>query len=138
MKPRRATRGHPLAQARPSTTEAICEPPSEDPVAQALNRMAKVLLPITGTTHRDEHRLETEGDQALKKYLEFCPPQFYGKPNSEQETEAWIDQMEDIFTALNYADQKKVQFATFIQQGPARDWWLRKKEVYKREQREWI
>jgi hypothetical protein len=45
--------------------------------------------------------------------------------------------MEDIFAALNYGDQRKVQFAAFRLQGPTRDWWLRKKEEYAVEQKVW-
>jgi hypothetical protein len=74
----------------------------------------------------------------LERFLKFYPPQLYGKPDSEEEVEVWVDQMKDIFVALSYEDQRKIQFATFRLRGPARDWWHQKKEVYEREQRVWI
>jgi hypothetical protein len=81
--------------------------------------------------------LENEGDRALERFLRFHPPQYYGKPGSEQEVETWVEQIEDIFAALHYGDQRKVHFASFRLQGLAQDWWLRKKGEYETARREW-
>jgi hypothetical protein len=73
-------------------------------------------------TRREKQSPVIEESRALERFLKFYPPQYFGKPNSKQEMETWIDQMENIFAVLNYEDMRKVKFATFKQQGPARDW----------------
>jgi hypothetical protein len=85
----------------------------EDPVAQALNRVADVIQNLARLERREEHRDHLGKDLALEKFLKFLPPLFQGKADSEQEAEAWIERMEDIFAVLNYSDQRKVQFAAF-------------------------
>jgi hypothetical protein len=137
MLPRRETRGRLQTQAEPSTLEENPDSSSGDVVAKALSRVAEVLQHVTRTNYREEHCPETKGDQVLERFLKFNPSPFHGRPDSEQEAEAWVKQMEDMFAALNYANQRKVQFVTFRLRGPARDWWLRKKEAYEREQRTW-
>jgi hypothetical protein len=99
--------------------------------------MAEAMQYMSQSNRRKEHRTQTEGDRALERFLRFHPPQYYGKPRSEQEAETWVEQIEDIFAALHYGDQRKVQFASFRLQGPARDWWLQKKGEYEIARRKW-
>jgi hypothetical protein len=84
--------------------------------------MAEAMRHIYQNNCREKHRLETEGDWALERFLKFNLPQYFGKHGSEQEAETWVEQMEDIFVTLNYGDQRKFQFASFKLQGLARYW----------------
>jgi hypothetical protein len=49
---------------------------------------------------------ETEGDRALERFLKFNRPQYFRKHSTKQEAETWVEQIENIFAALNYGDQK--------------------------------
>jgi hypothetical protein len=119
MPPRRATHRQPAVIAEPQVPQENRKPPNETPIAQALSRIAEAMQHMSQSNRREEHRLEIEGDRALERFLRFHPPQYYGRHSSEQEAETWIEEIEDIFTALHYGDQRKVQFASFRLQGPA-------------------
>nr|XP_027124245.1 uncharacterized protein LOC113740934 [Coffea arabica] len=51
-------------------------------------------------------------DRALEKFQKFSPPKFLGGPDPEG-AERWLETMINIFAALNYAENKQVQFAIF-------------------------
>ena len=61
-------------------------------------------------------------DVALERFQKFNPPTFDGG-SGEEVAERWIETMEKIYQALNYSDERKVMFAAFQLEGPARDWW---------------
>jgi hypothetical protein len=83
MPPRYVTRGHSLAQADPSAAWGNTDPLVEDPIAQALNQMVEIIQHMTENTRHEKHRLIAEGDQALKRFLKFHSPQYFGNPDSE-------------------------------------------------------
>jgi hypothetical protein len=122
MPPRRSTCGHPLAYIESDATQGNTDPLVEDPIAQALNRIAEVIQHMIENTRCEEHRSVAEEDQALERFLKFHPPQHFGKPDSKHEAKTWIDQMENIFVVFNYRDLRKVQLAIFRLPGLARDW----------------
>jgi hypothetical protein len=112
-------------------------PPPEHAAIQASYKMMEVRQQKAETSGREDCRVGVEVGQFLDRFLQCHPPQFLPIPNKKQEAELWIEQMEEIFTVLNCTEQRKVQLATFQLQGPAQDFWLKKKEVHKREQKEW-
>nr|XP_027093480.1 uncharacterized protein LOC113713872 [Coffea arabica] len=61
-------------------------------------------------------------DRALERFQKFSPPKFLGGPDPER-VERWLETMINIFAALNYAEDRQVQFAIFQFEGPARVWW---------------
>ncbi|XP_027150284.1 uncharacterized protein LOC113771099 [Coffea eugenioides] len=96
-----------------------------DPVATAINRITDVLERMTeyqalGPVHHQGGPIDTE-DRALERFLKFGPPTFYGGPEPEV-TEGWWERISDIFTALNYAEERQVTFAAFQFEGAARSW----------------
>jgi hypothetical protein len=90
MPPRPATHGRPAAQPEPNATRGDATPPTKDPIARALNRMAEVMEHMTGNTRRKEHGLVNERDRALERFLKFHPPQYFGMPDMVQEAENWM------------------------------------------------
>nr|XP_027077046.1 uncharacterized protein LOC113700806 [Coffea arabica] len=65
---------------------------------------------------------EREKDRALKRFLKFAPPKFIGGPNPEVE-ENWLERMTIIFTALNYTEERRMNFAAFQFESVARAWY---------------
>ncbi|XP_027158211.1 uncharacterized protein LOC113759833 [Coffea eugenioides] len=61
-------------------------------------------------------------DRALERFQKFSPPKFLGGPDPEG-AERCLETMINIFAALNYAEDRQVQFAAFQFEGPARSWW---------------
>ncbi|XP_071916280.1 uncharacterized protein [Coffea arabica] len=97
-----------------------------DPVATAINRITDVLERMTehqahGVVHHQGGPIDTE-DRALERFLKFGPPKFYGGPEPEV-AEGWWERISDIFTALNYTEERQVTFAAFQFEGAARSWW---------------
>lgn len=58
----------------------------------------------------------------LGDFKKLTPPQFKGTTNPT-EAEAWIQEMEKIFAALQCSEEQKVIFAVFMLQGEANNWW---------------
>jgi hypothetical protein len=83
MPPKRSTRSHSMEQAGPSATKGTSDLPSDNTIAQALNKVAEVLQHLVGTSNQEEPQPVMEGDQALEKFLKFHPPQFYGRLDQE-------------------------------------------------------
>jgi hypothetical protein len=81
------------AQSESNATQGNTNLPTKDPIAHAMDRMAEVIQYLTKNTRCGEHRPVNEGDQTLEGFLKFYPLQYFGKPDSEQEAETWIDQM---------------------------------------------
>nr|XP_027124209.1 uncharacterized protein LOC113740895 [Coffea arabica] len=97
-----------------------------DPVATAINRITDVLERMTehqapGAVHRQGGPIDTE-DRALERFLKFGPPKFYGGPEPEI-AEGWWERISNIFTALNYTEERQVTFAAFQFEGDSRSWW---------------
>nr|XP_027066234.1 uncharacterized protein LOC113692084 [Coffea arabica] len=61
-------------------------------------------------------------DRTLERYLKFAPPKFIGGPDPKL-AENWLERMTNIFAALDYTEERKVNFATFQFEGVARTWW---------------
>jgi hypothetical protein len=60
-----------------------------------------------GNSHCEENQPVNEQIQALERFLNFYTPQYSRKPDTEQEIENRIDQMENIFVVVNYEDLRK-------------------------------
>ena len=61
-------------------------------------------------------------DRALERFQKFSPPKFLGGPNPEG-VERWLETMINIFAALNYTEDRQVNFTVFQFKGPVRAWW---------------
>lgn len=44
-----------------------------------------------------------------------------------------MEQLDDIYKALGYSEERKVPFDAFRLKGPVRDWWLRIRGEWERE-----
>ena len=98
----------------------------EQSLVQAFTKMTEVLEGAVG------RQTKKTKDEALERFLKFQPPIFFGETDQDQKADLWMDQLEDIYAALQYTDEQKVNFAAFRLRGPARDWWLRVKEEWRR------
>ncbi|XP_071905605.1 uncharacterized protein [Coffea arabica] len=96
-----------------------------DGVATAINRITDVLERLTENQATGPGRHQggpvDPDDRALERFLKFGPPKFYGGPEPEV-AEGWWERITEIFTALNYTEERKVTFATFQFEGAARSW----------------
>nr|XP_027083562.1 uncharacterized protein LOC113705852 [Coffea arabica] len=57
-------------------------------------------------------------DRALERFLKFNPPNFLGEPDPEI-AENWLERMSNIFAALDYTENRRMNFATFQFEGLA-------------------
>lgn len=59
----------------------------------------------------------------LEKFQRNKPPTFKGKydPDGAQE---WLKVIEKIFRVMNFSEEQKVSFGTYILVGEADDWWM--------------
>ncbi|XP_027156901.1 uncharacterized protein LOC113758067 [Coffea eugenioides] len=75
-------------------------------------------------------------DIALEGFQKFSPPKFLGELDPEV-AERWLETMINIFAALNYAEERLVQFVIFQFEGPARAWWNVIRAKWEREETAW-
>ncbi|KND53977.1 hypothetical protein BSCH_00008 [Candidatus Paraburkholderia schumanniana] len=61
-------------------------------------------------------------DRALERFQKFNPPTFLGGSDPEV-AEMWLERITDIFSALDYTEDRQISFASFQFEGPARAWW---------------
>ena len=80
------------------------------------------LVEQQGQVPRNQPRDDMGQDRALERLQKFSPPKFLGGPDPEG-AERLLETMINIFAALNYAEDRQVQFAIFQFEGPARAWW---------------
>ena len=71
---------------------------------------------------------ERGDDRVLERFLKFVSPKFLGGPDPEV-AENWLERMTNIFTALDYIEEWRVNFAAFQFEGALHAWWnvIRKK-----------
>ncbi|XP_027157514.1 uncharacterized protein LOC113759144, partial [Coffea eugenioides] len=60
-------------------------------------------------------------DRALERFQKFSPPKFSGGPDPDI-AENWLENIRNIFDALDYSEEREVNFAVFQLEGPARAW----------------
>ena len=58
----------------------------------------------------------------LEAFRRLRPPTFYGTTDP-MVAESWIMQLEKTFSVLCCTDEQRVQWATFVMEGPAKHWW---------------
>nr|XP_027082262.1 uncharacterized protein LOC113704571 [Coffea arabica] len=75
-------------------------------------------------------------DRALERFQTFSPSKFLGGSDPEA-AERWLESMINIFTALNYTEDRQVQFTVFQFEGPARAWWNVIRAKWERERTAW-
>ena len=139
----RGTKRTPEPRAeRETSAEQEQEPRVEagDQMATAIQQMATILtrlvdqqgqMPVNQTQNP-----EIGEDRALERFQKFNPPKFLGGPDPDI-AEQWVEAMVNIFTALNYTEQRQVNFAVFQFEGPARAWWNVIRAKWEREQTIW-
>ncbi|CAH2812436.1 MAG: hypothetical protein CBHOC_5400, partial [uncultured Caballeronia sp.] len=103
------------------------EVPPVDQVATAINRMTDILERMAGPQGQGQGQAPPVGpeggeDRALERFQKFGPPKFLGGSDPEA-AEMWLERITDIFSALNYTEDRQISFATFQFEGPARAWW---------------
>ena len=54
--------------------------------------------------------------------MKFAPPKFLGGPDPDI-AENWLERMTSIFAALDYIEERRVNFAAFQFESAARAWW---------------
>ncbi|XP_027122175.1 uncharacterized protein [Coffea arabica] len=75
-------------------------------------------------------------DRALERFLKFNLPKFTGEPDPDA-AENWLERMTNIFIALNYTEDRRVNFATFQFKRVARAWWDLIRGKWERVQTPW-
>ncbi|CAH2812573.1 MAG: Cysteine synthase (EC, partial [uncultured Caballeronia sp.] len=105
------------------------EAPPVDQVATAINRMADILERMEGPQGQGQGQGQAQPvgqvggeDRALERFQKFNPPKFLGGSDPE-EAEMWLERITDIFSALDYTEDRQISFASFQFEGPARAWW---------------
>ncbi|XP_071921801.1 uncharacterized protein [Coffea arabica] len=111
-----------------------------DQVATAIQQMTNILARLVeqpGQAPVNQPRVPDMGqDRALERFQKFSPPKFLGGPDPEG-AERWLETMINIFAALNYAEDRQVQFAAFQFEGPTRVWWNVIRAMWEREATAW-
>ncbi|XP_027156510.1 uncharacterized protein LOC113757397 [Coffea eugenioides] len=109
-------------------------------MATAINRMTNILErlverqgPEPVNQPRDQERGE---DRTLELFLKFAPPKFH-RGSDPEIAENWFERMVNIFTALDYNEERQVNFAVFQFEGAARSWWNVVSAKWEREQTPW-
>nr|XP_027076013.1 uncharacterized protein LOC113699855 [Coffea arabica] len=74
--------------------------------------------------------------RALKRFQKFSPPKFLGGPDPKV-AKRWLETMINIFAALNYAEERQMQFATFQFEGSVKAWWNVVRAKWEREGTAW-
>ncbi|XP_027150344.1 uncharacterized protein LOC113750581 [Coffea eugenioides] len=112
----------------------------EDQVATAIQQMTNILARLVeqqGQTLVNQPRDPEMGqDRALERFQKFSPPKLLGGSDPEV-AEGWLETMINIFAALNYAEERQMQFANFQFEGPARAWWNVVRAKWEREGTAW-
>nr|XP_027109174.1 uncharacterized protein LOC113729046 [Coffea arabica] len=141
-------RGHGIRQScTPETGEESETGPNQNPrneegdqVVTVINRMTDILERLAerqGLEPVDQPRNQERcEDKALERFLKFAPPKFHGGSNPEI-AETWFERMVDIFAALDYTDERQVNFAVFQFERAARSWWNIVSTKWEREQIPW-
>ncbi|KAI5658005.1 hypothetical protein M9H77_26798 [Catharanthus roseus] len=57
--------------------------------------------------------LEAWAEEALKRFLKFRPPEFYGEVEQETKAELFLEQVSDIYDTFKHEDALRVTFAAF-------------------------
>ena len=61
-------------------------------------------------------------DRVLERFQKFSPPKCLGGPDPKG-VESWLEMMINIFAAVNYVEDRQMQFDIFQFEGSARAWW---------------
>ena len=101
VNPRQAVPGHPDPKLQHFAGQ----------VTAMLQQVTAVITRTEGQGLDAPRRVESE-DVALERFQKFRPPKFNGKAGDEA-AEHWLDNMGNIFRALGYGDERKVNFAVF-------------------------
>ncbi|XP_027171917.1 uncharacterized protein LOC113771541 [Coffea eugenioides] len=111
-----------------------------DQVATAINRMTDILERLAerqGPEPVNQPGNQKRGeDRALERFLKFTPPKFHGGSDPEV-AKNWFERMVDIFAALDYTEERQVNFAVFQFEGAARSWWNVVSAKWERKQTPW-
>ena len=87
-----------------------------DQMATAIQQMTNILARLVDQQGQipvnQPQNPEIGEDRALEKFQKFVPPKFLGEPDPDI-AEQWLEAMINIFAALNYIEQRQVNFAVF-------------------------
>ncbi|XP_027150353.1 uncharacterized protein LOC113750591 [Coffea eugenioides] len=112
-----------------------------DQVVTAIQQMTNILARLVeqqGQAPVNQPRDPEIGeDRALERFQKFSPPKFLEGPNPEV-AERWLETMINIFAALNYTEERQVNFAIFQFEGSTRAWWNVIRIKWKKERTAWI
>ena len=95
---------------------------------QALNQGPQQRVP-------NRERDNDAEDKQFTRFLGFNPPKFKGEPD-DQKAEFWLLEIEKIFKRLKYPDHQKVEYATFLLEEAASQWWRVVERKWEREEAE--
>ncbi|XP_027169556.1 uncharacterized protein LOC113769291 [Coffea eugenioides] len=105
-------------------------------IQQMTNILARLVEQQGQTPVNQPRDPEMGQDRALERFQKFSPPKFLGGPDPEV-AERWLETMINIFTALNYTEDRQVQFAIFQFEGLARACWNVVRAKWEREGTAW-
>ena len=88
---------------------------SED--ADPMRQMAEAMTTL-GEAMRSQMQRSTQpppppaADMMVERFLRLKPEKFFGEPDARR-AELWLENVENIFGVLQYADQQWIDLATF-------------------------
>ena len=91
-------------------------------IQQMINIVTQLVEQQGQTTVNQPRDSEMEQDRAIERFQKLFPPRFLGGPDPEV-AERWLKTMINIFTILNYTEDRQVNFTVFQFEGPVRVWW---------------
>ena len=92
---------------------------------------------ISQTSVNQPRNPEIREDRDLERFQKLSPPKFLGGLDPKV-VERWLETMINIFAALNYMEERQVNFIVFQFEGPARAWWNVSRTKWEKEQTTWI
>ena len=92
-----------------------------DDIAEAIHQMVDAMQTPIAAQPRTSIALVRV--PTVEDFLCHKPAEFTSKASLD-EAEAWLRKCEKIFTVLNYADEQKLLFATYLLNDDAKYWWV--------------
>ena len=100
----------------------LTPPPREEPVDQLFTLLQQLVNQGKQPANHGQDHEEIAEDKLLSRFLRFNPPRFKGEPD-DRKAESWLSEVEKIFRVLNYTEEQRVRYATFLLDEAAHNWW---------------
>ena len=114
----------------------ITPPSRKEPVDQFFTLLLQLVNQGKQLANHGQDHEEIAEDKLLSRFLRFNPPRFKGEPDDRQ-AESWLSEVEKIFRVLNYTEEQRVRYATFLLDEATHNWWRIVEQRWWRNEMEW-